>query len=198
MTSLRETQETASALLRRYPAAAPGERTEILRAVASTLIEAREHFFTADGEVDYRGRTYAYRRLVGEIFAGANLPPDEISTVQAAVRYHVGNLLRDRLDPTTISDLGLRAESPKTRSAEKRTAEGEALRVLRGGVAFTTGDEVLEALRLAQALLARVDTDAVRNMPEVPRRAVAEAVAVLEPLVAAVVAAADHTSARHR
>ena len=196
MTSLRKTQETASALLRRYPNAEAGERTEILRAVASTLIEAREHFYTADGEIDYRGRTYAYRRLVGEIFAAANLPPDDIRTVQAAVRYHVGNLLRERLNPETLADLGLRAESPKARSAEKRTAEGEALRVLRGGAAFTTSEEVLDALRLAQALLARVDTNAIRALPSGPKRDVGATAAALEALLETVTAATDHSTAQ--
>lgn len=171
---LAQIRESATASLRQYPYAEPGARTAILRDVAAALVEAREHFFTADGTTDWRGRTYAYRQFAGEVFSGANLPPEEGSTVQAAVRYHTGNLLRERLGPDEVEALGLNPESPKERSVAKRALQSSALQVLRGGEALQTPAEVAQAVRVASALLGRVDTDAVRSWPASARAAIAE------------------------
>lgn len=188
---LAEIRETATAALRRYFAAEPDARTAILRDVAESLVDAREHFITADGTVDYRGRTYAYRRFVGEIFAGANPPADEVQAVQAAVRYHVGNVLRERLTPDTLEALGLRKESPKERSVEKRASESDALALLRGGTAFTTTEEIGESLRVVQGLLSRIDTNAVRALPDDERFRLVSDGHEIEAILADVLAASD-------
>ena len=194
MTPLRDIQNATIDLFGRYPSADAGNKTTILRAVAEHLVEAREHFFTADGEIDYRGRTHAYRRFVGEVFAGANLPPAETRTLQAAARYHVGNILRERLDPETLSDLGLRQASPKERSAEKRASEGESLRVIRGGMALTAEDEIIEAIRVATSLIARIDKDAVRALPDESRQAIAVAIEAAGPIWDEAVGSVDDVS----
>ena len=62
-------RDDAIASLRRFATTDPADRTPILREVAVALVDAREHFFTSDGSTDWRGRTYAYRRFVGEVFA---------------------------------------------------------------------------------------------------------------------------------
>lgn len=168
-------RDDAIASLRRFATTDPADRTPILREVAVALVDAREHFFTSDGSTDWRGRTYAYRRFVGEVFAGANLPHDEVGTVQAAACYHVGNVLRERLDVETLESLGLRAESPKERSVEKRAGQADALSVVRGGTAFEDAEEIAQAVKVATILMGRVNADALRGLPAAARRTLAEA-----------------------
>lgn len=150
---ISDIQDDAVRALRRYLA---HHDTEDLRAVATRFVEAREHFYTKEGEPDWTGRTYAYRRWVREVMTSANTPPESLATVQAAIRYHVGNILRDRLDAEALAVLGLRPESPRERSVEKRAAITEQLAIFSGGAEITHADEVLGAITAIDAAVRRI------------------------------------------
>lgn len=169
-TTLSALRSRAAELLRQYSRSdAPEAQTATLREVANVLVDARSRFYAADGTPDWRGRTYAYRRWVGEVYGEANLDAGDVSSVQAAVRYHVGNALRERLDSTTLEDLGLRSAGPRERSVEKRQRQAEVLARLMGGP-ITDPGEALEALHIVQRLLDRLDANAVKGLDAASRK----------------------------
>jgi hypothetical protein len=158
-TSLSELQEQAVATLRRYYTVTERERTEALRETAGLFISAREHFFTREGTSDWLGRTYAYRRWVRECMSMANVPADDVTTVQAAIRYHSGNILRDRLDQDTLDSLGLRSASPRERSVEKRERNSGTLSLFGAGAPIDDVAVIESAAGLVETFLRRINLD---------------------------------------
>ena len=154
VTTLDECRGNAVSLLKRYRrASTKEERTPLLRDLAETLVDARHHFERADGSPDWKGRSYAYRVFVREVYEEARISRDEQATVQAAVRYHVSNVLRERLDADTLAEYDLQPEGSRERSQERRETKAALLS------AFTGRDfhgGTLLALQTAYTLLARV------------------------------------------
>ncbi len=165
-------RDKAAQAIRRYRTAGEDERTAILREVAEIFVDLRSHFYLDDGSTDWRGQTYPYRQVIGEVFSMASVPKDELSTVSAAIRYHVGNVLRERLDPDDLEAIGLRPASPRERSVEKRERQSVLLNALRLGPNLGQGLDVLRSLTAAHALLSRVPDGAFRDLEDpAPRKA---------------------------
>lgn len=177
MTSLNETQIVAVNALRNYKKGEDGgDKTTHLRTVAAAFVDAREHFFTPQGEPDWLGRTHAYRVWVRETMGLASIQADELTTIQAAIRYHVGNIVRERMDSDTLQGLGLRSSSPKQRSVEKRGRHNEVLNIFgSGGSEITDADEIRIAVGMMEAALMRVSVEAILDMDAKTRKAVREA-----------------------
>lgn len=113
---------------------------------------------------------------VRETMNMANVQADELTTLQAAIRYHVGNIVRERMDSDTLENLGLRAESPRERSVEKRERNTEVLTIFgNGGHEITDANEIIVAARMMEAALARISLDEVAKMSPKARKAVREA-----------------------
>lgn len=141
------------------------ERTELLRTVADQFVRAREFFFNAEGEPDYLGRTGAYRRWVKETTTNAGVPREDLSNVQAAIRYHLGNILRERLDKETLEALGLRALSPKDRHTEKRGRQSSTLQLFgTGGGPISAEEDLLSVAHIMERTLQRVDLGSVAHL----------------------------------
>lgn len=155
--TLPSIQKDATDAIRASLTASDNDRTSLLRDAARLFIDARAHFFTREGEPDWRGRTYAYRTWVREVMSAANVPGDAITSLQAAIRYHSGNLLRDRLGDEEIADLGLRKESPRERSVEKRERTSETLNLFGAGGEISDPGEISQLCTLAERALARVN-----------------------------------------
>ncbi|UIW13280.1 hypothetical protein SEA_CREWMATE_28 [Arthrobacter phage Crewmate] len=155
--TLADIQKAATESIHSSLSAADTERTDRLRDAARFFIDARAHFFTREGEPDWRGRTYAYRTWVREVMSSAHVPGDEVTSLQAAIRYHSGNLLRDRLDEDAIADLGLRKESPRERSVEKRERTSETLNLFGAGGEISDVADIVLLCTLAERALARVN-----------------------------------------
>ncbi|WIC90177.1 hypothetical protein SEA_VROOMVROOM_27 [Arthrobacter phage VroomVroom] len=165
---LTEAQRAAVRALRRYLI---DGKTEDLREVAENFVDARAYFYNKDGSPDWLGRTYAYRRWVRETTTMSNVPGNELSTVQAAIRYHAGNVLRERLDADQIEALGLKPESPRERSVAKRAAQSEILSVFgAGGPEITDAEEILSVAEMIQHALDRVSGEALALMATESRR----------------------------
>lgn len=183
--SLAELQNNAAESLRRSFLGSDSERTDHLRNVATSFVDAREHFYTKEGEPDWNGRTYAYRTWVREVMSRANVPADLLTSTQAAVRYHVGNILRDRLNDEQLAELGLRKESPRQRSVEKRERTSSALALVNGGEALESLEDVQEAAAAIIGILKRVNVQELTGQ----RRKAAEA--ALRDVCAAATKAAE-------
>jgi hypothetical protein len=148
---------------------------EILRSLAGVLVELREHFITDAGEPDWSGRSYGYRQAVREIYSDSGLPAEAVSRVQAAVRYHVGSVLRERVDGDAIESLGMSPDAPVVRSRASRARRSAQLQALRGGdPEGFVGIDALRAIEGARALLSRVSPADIKAAPAGERRAAGE------------------------
>jgi hypothetical protein len=163
MTSLATLKKTALRLLKEYRSAEDEARTPIARRLAETLVEAREHFTDAEGETDWRGRTYPYRQWVREIYDDANLRGEDGKRVQAAIRYHIGAALRARLSDEERERLGLMPQSPRERSGERRATRSAVLNALNSR---EVAGGALLALTALKAIAQRIDADEVAGLDE--------------------------------
>lgn len=146
------------------------DRTAGYRRVAEAFVDLRAVFYTDSGDPDWRGSTYPYRQAIGEVWSLASVPKDDLHTVSAAIRYHVGNVLRERLDDETLEAIGLRAESPRARSVEKRERQSVLLQAMRPGPGLGEGLDILRSLTAAHALLGRVPSGAFRDLEDPTQR----------------------------
>ncbi|BDZ52852.1 hypothetical protein GCM10025867_50930 (plasmid) [Frondihabitans sucicola] len=96
------------------------QRTATYREIAGLLIDARATFPRADGSPDWLGRTYAYKQFVGSIYRASIEGMAAMVTIPANIRYHVGNVIRERLDAETIEQYGLDENNPRQRALEGR------------------------------------------------------------------------------
>lgn len=177
--TLPDIQKDAVDAIHRSLSASDAERTALLREGARLFIDARAHFFTREGEPDWLGRTYAYRTWVREVMSAAHVPAEDVTSLQAAIRYHSGNLLRDRLDEDLLEDLGLRKKSPRERSVEKRERTSGTLNIFSGGAELATVEEITQLCTLAERALVRVNAATIAKFPAKDRKAAREALARL-------------------
>lgn len=174
--SLQSLMDRAVGALRRYYSGPESERTECLRETAAAFVDARQHFFTREGTPDWLGRTYAYRSWVREAMGAANVPGDDLPTIQSAIRYHTGNALRAQLDEDQMDALGLKHSSPRERSVEKRERNSGTLALFGGGAPISDPEDVLTAAALVETFTRRIR---FADMDASGRRQVAAALADL-------------------
>jgi len=174
--SLDTLQAQAVAALRSYQEDEE-TRTSTLKQLAAVFIAARNYFFTRDGDPDLLGQTAAYRRWVREVYSLANVPGAIVSSVQAAVRYHAGNLMREIHDDETIAALGLQVHSPRETSGNRHTQYREIVSLFgSGGAAITDADAIVGVARTIEVTLARIPAASVARLPVKERRRIADAV----------------------
>lgn len=190
--TLDELQAAAVDALRAWAGTDGAERTNYLKAAASAFVDAREHFFTKEGDPDYLGRTHLYRRWVAETAGLANIPQEQSSSLFSAVRYHTGNIVRATYDAEILEAMGLLPASPKERAAETRERYSAITALFgSGGPAITTAEEITEMADLVEATLKRVSLPAVRKLTAAKRREIVSAVQALQLVLDSVLAAAQ-------
>lgn len=119
-------------------------RSRALRVAATLLVAMRAHYTDPEtGDPDWTGRSYEYRRAVQELYSAAGLPSSGQSSTKSAIRYHIGNALRERLDKESLDEAGLLPEAPRDRGylSQKKRAGGnweDAVRDTIAGVAALT------------------------------------------------------------
>lgn len=112
--------ERSGKLLKQYANAVRG--TDLLYEIAPLVVELRSRFHLEDERTDWSGRSPGYRAAIREVYSLGEIPKESLDTVQAALRYHVGNLLRDRAPADELEGVGLIKLSPKKRLALRREA----------------------------------------------------------------------------
>lgn len=115
------------------------------RRAAELIVTLRGRFQTPTGEPDLLGEFRPYREAVREVYADAGVSPSDRSRVQSAIRYHVGNVLRERYQAEELERLGIMAESPYEKTKERRMAAAEELQESR--LASATNEELLATIR---------------------------------------------------
>lgn len=106
-------------LVRNY-ATTETTKTVLLRELARVVVELRSMFATEDGRTDWAGRSFIYRETVARIYSEANVPADSVDGMQSALRYHIGNVLRDVAPPAELDGLGLQSKRPVDRVKDSR------------------------------------------------------------------------------
>jgi hypothetical protein len=96
--------------------------TDTLRELAPVIVKLRTQFTLSNGIRDWGGRTPDYRRAIAELYARARIPDEQLHSVQQALRYHVGNYIREVAPPDELEAAGLKTSSPKDRLATARHA----------------------------------------------------------------------------
>ncbi|WDS52131.1 hypothetical protein SEA_UTZCHIPS_25 [Microbacterium phage UtzChips] len=175
--------------MRGYETHAGAERTLFAKEVAEALIEARTHFVTRDGKPGYLGRSGDYRAFVAEALTEAGVPRENRAALQAAIRYHVSPLLRERFGEE-VEALGLEPGSSVERARRRKERDSRILSVFAGGSEINDPSDVSLVANLARLAVTRVsampsDTPALtlaRTREEFTH--LAEAVAAAEKRIA--------------
>lgn len=93
----------------------------LLKNLAVVLVELRRRC-EINGVADMRGRSGEYRKLAGEVYRSSGLGADRESGIQQAVRWHIGNLLRDEMTADELEAYSLKTTSPLERLQSSREA----------------------------------------------------------------------------
>lgn len=102
-------------------------------AAAEAIVGLRRHF-RHEGRPDWAGRSPEYRDLVERLYRQAGVPSDSESNMQANLRYHVGNVLRQVAPPEDLAALGMAVEGPLGRLRTTRATAPRRPRLARPGV----------------------------------------------------------------
>lgn len=129
--------------------------TDVLRRLAPVIVDLRHSHTLTNGRPDWSGRTPQYRHDIAQMFTRAHVPDEDVEKIQAALRYHVGNLIRVRADDDDLASAGLRHESPRERLANARRAHA-AMRESQ-----TPRGDVSRLTVQAQRLLDHIDIEAL-------------------------------------
>jgi hypothetical protein len=122
------------------------------RKAAETIVSLRRQF-KYKGATDWSGRSPEYRDLIERLYRDAGVPSDSESSMQANIRYHIGNMLRKVADPEELTALGMLVAGPAARITETRATERKRSSTKKA--VHTAGDP---------ASLARLALDAFRAL----------------------------------
>ncbi|MEU1200129.1 hypothetical protein ABZ446_28440 [Streptomyces sp. NPDC005813] len=125
---LGDIEDESSAMLRargvayiREFARISGAQTVLKKNIATVVLAIRKK------HDDWLGRTQPYRQEVAEMYREANIPPDSMDNIQASVRYHIGNQLREVLPDDELRALELKSDGPLARSQNQRSTNAALL-----------------------------------------------------------------------
>ena len=138
-------------------------KTSEMRHAANLMIDLREFFTNTEGLPDYRGRSWAYRQTVNEALDYAGLTGEERAKVMSALRYHVSNLLRERLTAEQLADYGMIAATSVERQRESRKVRARMARIAARGERISDVDEARDALAVVNTLLRNIEPRTARS-----------------------------------
>ena len=121
--------------------------TPAVRRGAEVIIELRRQFLNKNGLPDLRGDTFAYRSAVRDALTEANIPMEDRGNLMSALRYHVGQTIREGLTDDEIQEAGFKVSSPKERQKVDRLSKAKVVRAIHKGEEITDPDDVMRALR---------------------------------------------------
>ncbi|AWY04862.1 hypothetical protein PBI_FLOOF_25 [Microbacterium phage Floof] len=164
-------------------------RTLAAKSTAEALVDARPLFQARDGSPDLLGRSSDYRNFVTQAQDEAGVPRDDRASVQAAIRYHVSPLLRERY-AEEVEALGLSAGSSVERGRRRKERDARVVAVFAGGSELSDIHDVELVANLARLGVSRVSGWPSGATPQQKRRIREE----FENLAGAVAGALDRLS----
>ena len=131
--------------------------TASMHDAAAALVDMRLIYTNRDGQPDLAGSSFEYRQAVADGLASAGVPASDRSRVMAALRYHVGNQVRDRFTAEELSEYGLSAHSPHDRQRAEREMLSRIVRTATSPRAEVTDlEEAVKTLAMAAQMLENV------------------------------------------
>lgn len=128
-----------------------------MHSASEALVELRLLYTNRDGMPDLGGSSFEYRQAVGQGLSDAGVTPETRPKVLAALRYHVGNRLRERFTADELADYGMLAKKPAERQQAERAHLASIVRVATNPRAeVTEPDDVVSALQMAVQILNNV------------------------------------------
>lgn len=123
MTGKRQIEAAkAKALAALVEAGRDGAPKGAAKAAAEAIVALRRlHEF--EGRPDWAGRSPEYRLAIEVIYRDAGIQSDSKGSVQANLRYHVGNVLRAVAPVEDLAALGMTVDGPGERSRKQRLAQ---------------------------------------------------------------------------
>lgn len=152
--------------------AAEGRTPTIMRQLADEVIALRR-LFVWDGLPDWGGRSPEYRDVIYRAYRSAGIPSDAIDGLQANLRYHVGNAIREVAPRSELEKLGMDPEGPRGRAVRARATAHRRPRAGRQPPGSTPLAVMQDPLALCS--FARDAIRAIRNLE--PKGEMAEALA---------------------
>lgn len=153
-------KERAVLHLRQGVAAEGDERAEHLRAVAEALVDKRADTpmdpDDATSDPDWRGKSYAYKHWVADVFTEAGIPAGERRRTQGAIAYHVNNVLHERPGLPDPHSLGINPKPLRDRRAEHRERTSNLNRLVVETGPFEHADDAAAAHTVVLKLLRRM------------------------------------------
>jgi hypothetical protein len=110
-------------LLRALRIADESRAATLRRDLAEATVALREHFLTPAGHPDWSGSSGHYRTAMRELYSRADYSPEQRRITQSTVRYHIGNIVRERLSTSELEAAGLTAPSPHDRQRNRRARD---------------------------------------------------------------------------
>lgn len=154
--SLDDTRDRLAGTFRSYLSLKKGpERVIVVKRAAELLADARELFYTRDGEPDLLGRSYEYRVFVSETMDGAGVPKADRTSLMAAVRFHISPILHER-HGEELAARGLDGGSTRDRARERRQEDASIIRLFGGGAPITDADDVIRLAELVIGASSRI------------------------------------------
>lgn len=190
MRDVRTVQAALVKVMRDYTRGDGG--TALLRRAAELQVELRQYFERRDGETDWLGKSYAYRQLMTDTYGRAGVPPSERRKLGDAIRYHVINVLRERLSPEELAALDLREQDGPTRAKRirERTRAIVDAAQMEGRTAGAAGGPLRLIVGILAALSAVRAAD-VRALSEEERRVLVKDLEALRREVERIIRLAD-------
>lgn len=131
--------------------------TAAMHEAADAMVDMRMIYTNRDGQPDLTGSSFEYRQAVADGLAAAGVPASERSRVMAALRYHVGNRVRDRFTAEELAEYGLSAHSPHDRQRAEREMMSRIVRTATNPRAEVTDlEEAVKTLAMAAQMLENV------------------------------------------
>lgn len=93
------------------------------RRLAELVVELRQRFQSPNREIpDWAGRSKDYREAITRMYATVAIPPDSEAGVQARIRYHVSNRVREVAPAEDLTELGLSSEGSAEKAKTRRAS----------------------------------------------------------------------------
>ena len=108
----------AGTVLEKLRCLSEDDSTTAFRDVARAIVELRSGY-THEDLPDWKGRSLEYREAIENLYRQAELPPDSESSVQAKLRYHIGNVVREVAPVEDLAALGLKPKGPADRAKDR-------------------------------------------------------------------------------
>lgn len=121
------------------------------RKAAEAVVTLRR-CFKHEGLPDWAGRSGEYRDLIERLYRQAGVPSDSESSMQANLRYHLGNAIRKVAPPEELLALGMAPLGPSARIKESRVAQPRRVKAITPGDPGALATVALDAIRALKTM----------------------------------------------